>query len=450
MTDNTLRRRAEDIKSKDSESGIIATMIMKPEMVYASDGLLPEHFSSIQNRYMFLALQELASTDIHNVDAFNIIQALSASSECVGYDKFLSLEQISELVSFAPAIARSSEEEFKLLSKNVKELAFRRETYRKLQECESYCFDLSMQDIAHKIYSELDDTMLNYNVVEDIPEFKDVADELWAKIEERQNGNNPSIEFPFKTLNEFVVLEPGECVCFAAPQKAGKSAMLLTITVNLLQQGKRVLYIDSELSSTLFFMRLMAHLTGIKFSRIRSGNVTLEERRLIDEQRRWLSTTTFIHKYLPMMDDKELNLIAKKAKHKIDFDVIVVDYLKANSNDDLAYSVYSSLGRLSDTIKNKIAGEMNVCALTAAQMATNGRIADSAKIARNVSTVIYITDKTLEEIDSDGTNAPKKLRVAFNRNGAQMNDGEWIDMCFDGSTCKYWESPIQHETITPY
>lgn len=237
---------------------------------------------------------------------------------------------------------------------------------------------------------------------------------------------------------------------FCSSTKTGKSAMLLTCAVDMLKKNKSVLYIDSELSTKLFTMRLIAHITGIKFGQIRAGSYSLEEEELIKNAIEWLKTRKFIHYYAPTMDENTMYLLAKKAKHLIDIDVIVVDYLKANSNDDQAYSVYASLGRVADTLKNKIAGDMGICALTAAQATNTGKVADSAKIARNVSTVVQIIDKTLEEIETDGTGATKKLRILFNRNGAQMSDGEWIDMCFDGSVCRYWESPKQHAEITPY
>ena len=69
-------------------------------------------------------------------------------------------------------------------------------------------------------------------------------------------------------------------------------------------------------------------------------------------------------------------------------------------------------------VKNQIAGDMNICAIGAAQATVTGRLADSAKIARNASTILMITDKTLEEIERDGAECGnKKMRVVLNRNG---------------------------------
>ena len=135
----------------------------------------------------------------------------------------------------------------------------------------------------------------------------------------------------------------------------------------------------------------------------------------------------------------------------IDIDCIVLDYLKADGSKDQAFEVYANLGNVSDVLKNKIAGEMGIAALTACQTTSTGRIADSARIARSMSTVITITDKTIEEIENDsGRCGTKKLRVLYNRNGAQMDENTWIDMDFDGSICKYFQAEQQHVVEEPY
>lgn len=101
-------------------------------------------------------------------------------------------------------------------------------------------------------------------------------------------------------------------------------------------------------------------------------------------------------------------------------------------------------------IKNKICGEMSIAGLGAAQATTTGKVADSAKIGRNASTIALITDKTPEEIEADGEECGnKKLRVVLNRNGMQMAPGEYISMRFDGNHILYEEAK-QHIPQTPF
>ena len=348
-------------------------------------------------------------------------------------------------------IARNSHEEYEILVGNVVDRAFRREACKCLEKCIKDCKDLEKEDIQKNIYDSIDKVMTNFSSINSMPLYSEIVESTWEHIKARQRGETNAISFPFKLLNEYVVLEPGECVCFTGGPKAGKSAMLLTITVSMLKKGKSVLYVDSEISDELFTMRILSHLTGIQFWKIRNGAMlTEEEEASIREQIEWLKQQKFIHIYMPVLKADPLYVTAKKAKHQIGIDCIVVDYLKADSTKDAAFEVYADLGNVSDVLKNKIAGEMGIAALTAAQATSTGKIADSSRIARSMSTVISITDKDLAEIEADGTGATKKLRVVYNRNGAQMLDDEFIDMVFDGSTCKYSQAEKQHEKIEPY
>ena len=52
--------------------------------------------------------------------------------------------------------------------------------------------------------------------------------------------------------------------------------MLLNCAVDLLRQGKSVLYIDSELNSRMFTCRLLAHLTRIECSEIWCHQMSLK------------------------------------------------------------------------------------------------------------------------------------------------------------------------------
>lgn len=124
------------------------------------------------------------------------------------------------------------------------------------------------------------------------------------------------------------------------------------------------------------------------------------------------------------------------------------DRIKLGEGD--AFDSYQELGRFVDMVKNQICGEMNIAGIGAAQATVTGKLADSAKIARNASTIAMITDKTPEEIEADGAECGnKKLRVTVNRNGMQMTQDEYIDLLFDGNHIRY-EQAKQHIPQTPF
>ena len=442
--------RIEDINDITSETGIIATLIRHPEYSFYSEELLPNHFSNRQNACMYLALTILARENIRQADAFNIISALHSSDATKRYADELDVDELQDFIDISQSVARDTIEEYKLLVGNVMDMSFRRDTFRELRECERMCLDTNTHELEQKIYSTLDDVMMNYTSTTEVPPFSEVVDKCWDEIRERQNSEGCSgYLFKFPALNQYATIERGELFIFAAEAKQGKSMMLLNCAVDLLRQDLAVLYLDSELNTRMFTARVLAHLSGVEYKRLTSGRYTEEEAERIDAARAWLKTRKFTHVYIPMFDQQTIYTTIKKVSHTQGLDVLIVDYFKSLSDGD-AFNSYQELGRLTDFIKNQIAGEMNIAALGAAQLTATGKVADSAKIGRNASTIAIITDKTPVEIAEDGAECGnKKLRVILNRNGMQMSQDEYIDLQFNGNLISY-EQAQQHIPHVPY
>lgn len=438
-----------DIKNIESEAGIIASIVMKPELTFYSEQLKPNHFSDSQNAYIYYAVCELAKRGIEKVDAYNITNILNMKEATKKQTEVITIQALNDLIEIAKVIARESVEEYKLLVTNVLDAAFRRDTYNKLVECERLCFNSSEADIEQKIYSALDDVMMEFSTTTEVPQYKDVVDSLWGEIEARQDSGMAGIPFKFETLNAYATIERGELFIFAAEAKQGKSMMLLNCAVDLLKRDVAVLYIDSELNSRMFTCRLISHLTGIEFSRLKAGRYTADEKERIDKVIAWLKTKKFTHLYMPMFDAQSIYTAVKKVKHTQGLDVLIVDYFKGKGEGD-AFDSYQELGRFVDMVKNQICGDMNIAGIGAAQATATGKVADSAKIGRNASTIALIQDKTPEEIEADGIECGnKKLRICLNRNGAQMSSDQYIDLQFNGNIISYEEAK-QHIPVTPY
>lgn len=439
----------EDMARVESEAGIIATLIHHPDFSYYSEQLLPNHFTNEENRYIYQAICSLARDGIERIDPYNIIQALTAKEATRRFADELSIDQLYTLMENSENISRNTVEEYKLLVNNVMDAAFRRDTYQQLKECQKLCTQPSAENIEQKIYKMLDDVMMEFSTTNDVPAYKDVVDKCWEEIKGRQGAGYAGIPFKFPALNDYATIERGELFIFGAEQKQGKSMMLLNCAVDLLKQDYAVLYLDSELNTRLFTSRILAHLSGIEYKRLTSGNYSEEEEQRILAAKEWLKTRKFTHIYIPMFDQQSIYTAVNKVKHTQGLDVLIVDYFKGKGEGD-AFDSYQELGRFVDMVKNQICGEMNIAGIGAAQATITGKLADSAKIARNASTIAMISDKTPEEIEADGAECGnKKLRVTINRNGMQMTQDEYIDLLFDGNHILY-EQAKQHIPQTPF
>lgn len=439
-----------EINSLESEAGIIASLISHPQFSFFSEHLHPEAFTNIENRGIYSAIRELAIKGISNIDAYNIMECVNSSNELQQYSEYLSIDKLQEFIGLSDVLARHTAEEYKMLVDNVLDAALRRNMLTTLNKCKGFCLDSSTESLEQRIYDEIDKVSTEYSNVDDFPEYKDVIDECWGEIQSRQNTSYSGIPFKFPKLNEYVTIERGELVVFGAEAKQGKSMLLLNCAIDLLKQDKSVLYLDSELNTRLFTARIISHLSGIEYRKLIAGAYSSEQELYIQDAIDWMKTRKFTHIYIPTFDLQSIYAAIKRVQHTQGLDVLVVDYFKSAGDGD-AWDSYAELGRFVDMVKNQIAGEMNIAAIGAAQATSSGRLADSAKIARNASTICMLQDKTPEEIDADGVDCGnKKLRVTFNRNGAQMAPGEYIDLRFDGNHILYEEAQRQHIPETPY
>lgn len=350
-------RNVQDIRNIQAESGVIASIIQKPELTFLSENLKPNMFTDIDNASIYWAVSTLARRGATKADAFSITNILNGNPAMRERTESLTVAKLQDLTDVGKLIAADEPGNYNVMVESVMDCAFRRDAYNRLAACQDICFDQSQKEIEQTIYKSLDEVMMNYSTVAETPQFKDVVDELWGEIVAHQGTGISGYPFKFPSLNQYVTIEPGELVVFAAEQKAGKSMLLLNEAVDLLNRGLSVLYIDSELSSRMFTCRLISHLTGIEFRRVKSGEYTPEEGQRIQQAIQWIKTQRFTHKYIPMFDPTTIYTTVKRVMHtQGGLQVVIIDYFKSASDESDAYANYAKLGALVDLVKNKIAG----------------------------------------------------------------------------------------------
>ena len=391
----------------------------------------------------------MAKDGIETVDTFGIMEYIKHNFEsdlCK-----ITKENVDELINMSTILTRNSIKDYEILVSNVYDVAFRREMLSKLGDCRDILLNPESEDAKKQIYNIVDSVMTSYSYGDEIEQYTEVVDKYWSEIEARQATGYAGIPFKFPALNDYVTIEKGELIIFAAQQKVGKSIMLLNCAVDLLNKGYSVLYIDSELSSRLFTARLISHLTGIEYRNLTSGHYEAEDKLKINEAIRWIKSKPMNHIYMPFFSADNIYMAVKQTMHKYPLDVLIVDYFKSTGEEKDAFQTYAAMGKCIDVIKNEVAGNLNIASIGAAQATANNKLADSAKIARNASTIIMIQDKTPEEIEADGQECGnKKMIVTVNRNGMQHASGEYIDLVFDGNKISYEQAQQQHIPQTPY
>ena len=427
-----------ELSDIQSESGVIGTLIFHPEFMVHSDTFLKAgHFFNVENGCIYWAIQELVKDGITNIDALNLSNKLNSNNGVKNTIERFNLPSVQEFVDLYKELARHSLEEYMMLAKNITELAFKRNLYKKLVGLSGKCFqkDISLDDLSCDVYNEIDNVTSEFICGSDTKLLGDEIDDIWNEIVSRRTSDGMyGIPSKYATFNKHFTYETGELVVIQAKYKEGKSIILMNEVVHKLKNGVPCLVVDTEMQTRLYVERLLAHLTKIDIERIKSGNYSDEEAQKIEECKDWLRKQKFKHIYKPEITDNELYTTCKLWINKIGIRFFVFDYLKSNESE--TGTNYNVLGAKCDFLKNKIAGELNLAVLAACQLNRQGEVADSIKINRYLSVGIKYGHKTQEQMIKDGAECGNVYaKIYVNRLGRQMredDEDDYIDLYFDG------------------
>lgn len=415
------------------------------------ENLKGSDFTDRANGVIFDAIARLKDQDIKQIDAFNITASIAGDAELQKRaESCLSTGVVSQIVDNAKFLARGTSEEFVLLANNVLAMAYKRKLYRDLNTAQTRVLSAkSITDIQRDVSCILDSAADNYINGADIPKIGDHLDDIVAKIEAKQ-GVNRGYEFKcVKRLNDYVTIDKNEMLTFLAPMKSGKSIMLMNTAIDIMEQGAKCIFLDSEMTDALFTQRLISYYSQVPVQHIRRGNYEEDEKRRVDLALERIKTLELYHKYIPVYTTDEIYGYVKTMKRKYGCDVLFFDYLKPSSATD-AYSTYAELGNLTNVLKNRIAGDLDIAVVSACQASKSGGIADSIRIAQYSSAVIKMERKEYADFMANQECGNYKFTVLYNRLGEQMQEGEqWIDANFFGNYAKF-QNCKQHNADDVY
>lgn len=429
----------EELADVKSESGVVASLIAEPNFLNFIENLKGDDFTDRANGVIYDAICRLKEQEIQQIDAFNINTSISGDAKLQKRaEGCLSPDIIAQIVDNAKFLARGTSEEFVLCVNNVLAMAYKRKLYRDLNAAQTRVLSAkSITDIQRDVSDILDSAADNYINGADIPKIGDQLDEIIQKIESKQ-GVNRGYEFKcVKKLNDYVTIDKNEMLTFLAPMKSGKSIMLMNTAIDVMEQGAKCIFLDSEMTDALFTQRLIAYYSQVPVQHIRRGNYDDDERRRVEKAIEIIKGLELYHKYIPIYTTDEIYGYVKTMKRKYGCDVLFFDYLKPSNSTD-AFSTYAELGNLTNTLKNRIAGDLDIAVVSACQASRNGGIADSVRIAQYSSAVIKMERKDYADFKAAEEYGNYKFTVLYNRLGEQMQEGEqWIDANFYGNYAQF-------------
>jgi replicative DNA helicase len=224
-----------------------------------------------------------------------------------------------------------------------------------------------------------------------------------------------------------------------------------------------ILNIDTELSQEQHWIRMLALISGVDMTVIKTGqfakNPELKQRVL--NAKEILKEIPYYYECVGGRTFEEIISIMRRwiQKH-VGLDangnrndcLIIYDYIKMLGEDGISQNMqeYQKLGFMVTTLKNFIIRH-DVPMLAFAQLNrdgidgnSTGAVAGSDRILMYCSSLSFFKAKTEEEIQEDGglTIGNRKLLVLAARNGPGTDEGDYINMNFDKGIARITEGKL--------
>jgi replicative DNA helicase len=229
-------------------------------------------------------------------------------------------------------------------------------------------------------------------------------------------------------------LQIPDLVIIAARPGMGKTAFALSVIRHTFAvENKAVLIFTLEMTEGQLMQRLIASESGYSASRLKKGNITIDDYKLIQNRTQSIYTDKIIIDETPGISISQLRAKAVSEKLKNpDLSLIVVDYLQLMKGDRKNGSREQEISEISSSLK-MLAKELKLPILALSQLSRSvesrqdkrpqlSDLRESGAIEQDADVVIFIYRAEYYKINSyeDGSSTEGKADIIYgkNRHGA--------------------------------
>lgn len=419
------------LSSQASESLVLGGLINNLNWILEFTDLKADYFSIDVNKIIFVALKKLyknGATSCELIDIYAIIETNASYLE--------KLEEYggNEYIETLSLLAEGKDiDDIAAHVKIVVDCAYKNELAQTLVGLTGYVenhTDKSKEQVSKIVEGQLLELKGKYGGIKKAEMLGDKMDKIIESLDrDTQSGYN-GIPTSIPLLNKFCTYQRGEMIVVGGLAKFGKSQFVVDQTYWLAIKNKiPVMILDTELSTKKFVSRMLARITGYSFGFIATGKYKQYEQcvKKVNRAIQELKEAPITHTYIVDWGYQDIVDEVKRMKIQHNIQVLFYDYLKVEEVGG-AVKEADQLGNLTNLLKNRVAGDLDVAVVALAQTSDyskmeNGlRLANSQKIKNYASTVIYLSDKTSDEAEESygelGGNVT--LFISHNRNGSQM------------------------------
>jgi replicative DNA helicase len=202
-------------------------------------------------------------------------------------------------------------------------------------------------------------------------EVSEVIDELFVEITEFESGNKKIFKTGFEQLDERVTgfIVPHIWI-IGGYTGTGKTFFTLTLLLNLLRQGAKIVLFSTENNSTRNVLRLLGCMTGFSEMKLYKGKFTDAELEKIKEAKKELATFGLII-YDSVFSTEGILLKTKKHKLENKADLIVIDYIQNVNQERGEGEIYRQMSNVSLELQ-RMASKLGVGIIGVSQISNAG------------------------------------------------------------------------------
>lgn len=341
------------IYNKQVEEGIISSMIIDNESIdYIISRINSSYLYDINLQLIFKLIVK-AYIDLWKVDLLILKEYL---------EKYKKLDE----VWWMTYLVEISEYWLSYNYKEYLEIVIEKYKQRKLQSLLLSIIEWIDQNDSTSIIEKLETSIQKLQKSDGDKDIKSIStvldksyEDICDMVENKEEYKKNQLKIWLHHIDRNIIIKPWNLMYILWVTWTWKTVTALTITKNVLEDNKSVLFFSLEMTEQELIHRMISQFTWINWFNIRSWNISEEELQKITETMWHLSEKK-------LFIDASIWLTINKLKSKIKIlklnnkiDLVIIDYLQLMSITDKWLSEYERLSQISKQLK-ELAKELDI------------------------------------------------------------------------------------------
>lgn len=244
--------------------------------------------------------------------------------------------------------------------------------------------------------------------------------EFVTDLQRKMSGQYRFIDTGLPTLNHMLGGEwPRQALTVMMGQAGGgKTALVCQSILNMARKGIPTFFASLEMPKARLISRFVAHITKIDGMRIKRGDITAEEVKLVDAALEEVQSLPIFISDKPGQTIDEIVYQVKMNKEAHGIEAFFVDYIQIISRSNVTDNMSEELGELAQRLRN-VAVEEDIAAIVLSQQ---NRMHTGLASILGSGRISHIADAVFEiQIDAQSTNDVERIgsfNFHKNRDGA--------------------------------